>query len=46
MVVTEEELDKTNPELWERDNDVLDTWYSSGLWPFSILDYDEANGNH
>ncbi|MDD5213509.1 MAG: valine--tRNA ligase [Candidatus Gracilibacteria bacterium] len=46
MIVTEEELDKTNPELWERDNDVLDTWFSSGLWPFSVLDYDEANGNH
>lgn len=46
MVVTEEELDKTNPELWERDNDVLDTWFSSGLWPFSILDYDEQNKNH
>jgi valyl-tRNA synthetase len=29
MIVTEEELDKTNPELWERDNDVLDTWFSS-----------------
>ncbi len=23
-----------------RDNDVLDTWFSSGLWPFSILDWD------
>lgn len=23
-----------------QDNDVLDTWFSSGLWPFSILDYD------
>lgn len=46
MVVCEEELDKTNPEIWERDNDVLDTWFSSGLWPFSILDYDEANWNH
>lgn len=28
----------------ERDNDVLDTWYSSALWPFSTLDWtgDEA----
>ena len=27
-----------------RDNDVLDTWYSSALWPFSTLDWtgDEA----
>jgi valyl-tRNA synthetase len=23
----------------ERDNDVLDTWYSSALWPFSTLDW-------
>ncbi len=23
-----------------RDNDVLDTWYSSALWPFSTLDWD------
>jgi valyl-tRNA synthetase len=21
----------------EQDEDVLDTWFSSGLWPFSIL---------
>ena len=21
----------------EQDGDVLDTWFSSGLWPFSIL---------
>ena len=33
----------------KRDNDVLDTWYSSALWPFSTLDWtgdkdkDEAN---
>lgn len=23
-----------------RDNDVLDTWFSSGLWPLTILDWD------
>lgn len=23
-----------------QDSDVLDTWFSSALWPFSILDYD------
>ena len=33
----------------KRDNDVLDTWYSSALWPFSTLDWtgdkakDDAN---
>ncbi|HLP98736.1 MAG TPA: valine--tRNA ligase [Sideroxyarcus sp.] len=24
----------------DRDNDVLDTWFSSALWPFSTLDWD------
>ncbi len=26
-----------NPEQWVQDEDVFDTWFSSGLWPFSIL---------
>lgn len=26
-----------------RDDDVLDTWFSSSLWPFSILDWDFEN---
>lgn len=26
-------------ENWEQDEDVLDTWFSSGLWPFSIMDW-------
>ena len=26
-----------DPENWEQDEDVLDTWFSSSLWPFSIL---------
>ncbi|MGV3487940.1 MAG: valine--tRNA ligase [Tuberibacillus sp.] len=26
-----------NPEQWEQDEDVLDTWFSSALWPFSTL---------
>lgn len=25
------------PEEWYQDEDVLDTWFSSSLWPFSIL---------
>jgi len=33
----------TNPpidlENWEQDPDVLDTWFSSGLWPFAMLDW-------
>ena len=27
----------TEAEGWHQDNDVLDTWFSSGLWPFSTL---------
>ncbi|MCD7894831.1 MAG: valine--tRNA ligase [Erysipelotrichaceae bacterium] len=26
-------------ENWKRDEDVLDTWFSSALWPFSTLDW-------
>lgn len=28
-------------EGWEQDSDVLDTWFSSGLWPFSTLGWPE-----
>ena len=38
-------LDRDDPDLlalldengWERDPDVLDTWFSSGLWPISTM---------
>jgi valyl-tRNA synthetase len=30
-----------NPEMWEQDGDVLDTWFSSGLWPLSVLGWPE-----
>jgi len=30
-----------NPELWEQDEDVLDTWFSSALWPYSTLGWPE-----
>jgi valyl-tRNA synthetase len=29
--------DETPPEGWEQDSDVLDTWFSSALWPFSTM---------
>src|SRR5215218_5258273 len=29
-------------EGWERDPDVLDTWFSSGLWPFATLGWPNA----
>ncbi|MET7364698.1 valine--tRNA ligase [Streptomyces sp. NPDC005566] len=28
-------------EGWSQDSDVLDTWFSSGLWPFSTLGWPE-----
>jgi valyl-tRNA synthetase len=34
--------DETPPEGWEQDPDVLDTWFSSGLWPFSALGWPDA----
>jgi valyl-tRNA synthetase len=30
-------------EGWERDPDVLDTWFSSALWPFATLGWPDAN---
>jgi valyl-tRNA synthetase len=37
--------DETPPEGWEQDSDVLDTWFSSALWPFSTLGWpDHTDG--
>lgn len=33
--------DETPPEGWVQDPDVLDTWFSSGLWPFSTMGWPE-----
>jgi len=30
-----------DPDNWEQDPDVLDTWFSSALWPFSTLGWPE-----
>lgn len=30
-----------NPEAWIQDEDVLDTWFSSALWPFATLGWPE-----
>jgi valyl-tRNA synthetase len=27
-----------NPEEWEQDGDVMDTWFSSWLWPYATMD--------
>jgi valyl-tRNA synthetase len=34
---------KAAPEDWIQDPDVLDTWFSSALWPFSTLGWPEQN---
>ena len=36
MVVAKE---NPNPKIYKQDEDVLDTWFSSGLWPFSTLNW-------
>ncbi|OBB56060.1 valine--tRNA ligase [Mycobacterium sp. 852013-51886_SCH5428379] len=33
--------DETPPAGWEQDPDVLDTWFSSALWPFSTMGWPE-----
>ncbi|RLQ98038.1 valine--tRNA ligase [Falsibacillus albus] len=32
-------------ENWEQDNDVLDTWFSSALWPFSTMGWPDKNSD-
>ncbi len=34
-------VDPPSGEGWVRDPDVLDTWFSSGLWPFATLGWPE-----
>ncbi|MFD4368142.1 valine--tRNA ligase [Rhodococcus sp. NPDC058521] len=34
--------DESVPEGWEQDPDVLDTWFSSGLWPFSTMGWPDT----
>nr|WP_064439514.1 valine--tRNA ligase [Hoyosella altamirensis] len=34
--------DETAPEGYVQDPDVLDTWFSSGLWPFSTMGWPDA----
>ncbi|MBI2810087.1 MAG: valine--tRNA ligase [Candidatus Melainabacteria bacterium] len=33
------------PDAWEQDEDVLDTWFSSSLWPFSILGWPDKTAD-
>lgn len=32
---------QADPSRWQQDEDVLDTWFSSALWPFSTLGWPE-----
>ncbi len=41
MLVTEDDMSQNKD--YTRDPDVLDTWFSAALWPFSTLDYDIWN---
>jgi valyl-tRNA synthetase len=34
-----------DPENWDRDNDVLDTWASSWLWSFAVHDWPNKDQN-
>jgi valyl-tRNA synthetase len=35
------DIEPPSGDGWERDPDVLDTWFSSGLWPFATLGWPE-----
>ena len=35
--------DPTDVENWEQEPDVLDTWFSSALWPFSTMGWPDEN---
>lgn len=38
------EVEKS-PDEWQQDTDVLDTWFSSALWPFSTLGWPESTSD-
>jgi len=44
MLVTTEDMSKNSD--YTQDTDVLDTWFSSALWPFSTLGYDMDGDKH
>ena len=35
----------SDPENWTQDEDVLDTWFSSALWPFSTMGWPEETAD-
>ena len=42
----EEVKQKSGGKTLRRDPDVLDTWFSSALWPFSTLDWPDTDNAH
>ncbi|MGM9940538.1 MAG: valine--tRNA ligase [Bulleidia sp.] len=40
------ETDPEDPENWTQDEDVLDTWFSSALWPFATLGWPEDTADY
>ena len=42
MIVAKENPD---PTVWEQETDVLDTWFSSGLWPFSTMGWPNTDSD-
>ena len=38
-------LDEPKEDGWRRDEDVLDTWFSSALWPFSTLGWPDKTSD-
>ncbi|MBE6123780.1 MAG: valine--tRNA ligase [Erysipelotrichaceae bacterium] len=40
------ETDPADPENWIQDEDVLDTWFSSALWPFATLGWPEDTDDY
>ena len=42
MIVAKENPD---PNLWVQETDVLDTWFSSGLWPFSTMGWPNTDSD-
>jgi valyl-tRNA synthetase len=43
IVVSETAPANTAEHEWEQDSDVLDTWFSSGIWPLSTLGWPQAD---
>ena len=33
------------PDAWTQDSDVLDTWFSSALWPFSVMGWPDKTAD-